>query len=266
MIVAGLELTSTTGSPPREGLAGLGAGVVELAALADDDRAGADDEDGLDVDWREGVALRRTILEFALGGLGYESTTPIRYKPTSAARTPEGWVANISAEGGSRVKEIHGRIEGPYLLVDQVELVDSGGMPVVIDKTRRFLEWRFDEYLERPVAHVIEIYDDKGQLRARQTLQVLRRIDEAQPFRLVATVPGEEHPDPVRDAPDPSVVTDARSGHGTVTIYADGQVSVVPMPGHVPQESKRSLRYFGWIVLVIVVIAVAVWRFRQIGQ
>ena len=32
-----------------EGLAGLGAGVVELAGLADDDRAGADDEDGVDV-------------------------------------------------------------------------------------------------------------------------------------------------------------------------------------------------------------------------
>ena len=30
-------------------LARLGAGIVELAGLADDDRAGADDEDGLDV-------------------------------------------------------------------------------------------------------------------------------------------------------------------------------------------------------------------------
>jgi hypothetical protein len=30
-------------------LAGLGAGVVELAGLADDDRAGADDQDALDV-------------------------------------------------------------------------------------------------------------------------------------------------------------------------------------------------------------------------
>ena len=32
-----------------EGLAGLGAGVVELAGLADDDGAGADDEDFADV-------------------------------------------------------------------------------------------------------------------------------------------------------------------------------------------------------------------------
>ena len=32
-----------------QGLAGLGAGVVELAGLADDDGAGADDEDLLDV-------------------------------------------------------------------------------------------------------------------------------------------------------------------------------------------------------------------------
>ena len=30
-----------------QGLAGLGAGIVELTGLADDDRAGADDEDGL---------------------------------------------------------------------------------------------------------------------------------------------------------------------------------------------------------------------------
>jgi hypothetical protein len=50
MIVAGLELTRTMRYPSApEGLAGLGAGVVELAPLADDDRAGAEDEDGLDV-------------------------------------------------------------------------------------------------------------------------------------------------------------------------------------------------------------------------
>jgi hypothetical protein len=32
-----------------EGFAGLRAGVIELARLADDDRAGADDEDAVDV-------------------------------------------------------------------------------------------------------------------------------------------------------------------------------------------------------------------------
>ena len=32
-----------------EGFAGLRAGIIELARLADDDRAGADDEDGMDV-------------------------------------------------------------------------------------------------------------------------------------------------------------------------------------------------------------------------
>ncbi|KAG0930899.1 hypothetical protein G6F31_016915 [Rhizopus arrhizus] len=32
-----------------QGLAGLGAGIVELAGLADDDRASTDDEDGLEV-------------------------------------------------------------------------------------------------------------------------------------------------------------------------------------------------------------------------
>ena len=32
-----------------EGLAGLRAGIIELARLADDDRAGADDEDGVNV-------------------------------------------------------------------------------------------------------------------------------------------------------------------------------------------------------------------------
>jgi hypothetical protein len=49
MIVAGLLLTSTAVTLVAQGLAGLGAGVVELAGLADDDRAGADDEDGLEV-------------------------------------------------------------------------------------------------------------------------------------------------------------------------------------------------------------------------
>ncbi len=39
-----------------QGLAGLGAGVVEFAGLTDDDRAGADDEDALDV-----CALRHVV-------------------------------------------------------------------------------------------------------------------------------------------------------------------------------------------------------------
>ena len=47
-----------------QGLAGLGAGVVEFAGLADDDRAGADDEDGFEVG-----ALRHCALRWSpLGG------------------------------------------------------------------------------------------------------------------------------------------------------------------------------------------------------
>jgi hypothetical protein len=50
MIVAGLLLTRMTlVALLAQRLAGLGAGVVELAGLADDDRAGADDEDALEV-------------------------------------------------------------------------------------------------------------------------------------------------------------------------------------------------------------------------
>jgi hypothetical protein len=40
MMVAGLEFTRMT----LQGLTGLDAGIVELAALADNDGAGADDE------------------------------------------------------------------------------------------------------------------------------------------------------------------------------------------------------------------------------
>ena len=50
MIVAGLELTRTIAvALLLQRLAGLGAGIVELAGLADDDRAGADDQDRVDV-------------------------------------------------------------------------------------------------------------------------------------------------------------------------------------------------------------------------
>ena len=50
MIVAGLVLTSTTRiTLVAQRLARLRAGVVELAGLADDDRAGADDQDGFKV-------------------------------------------------------------------------------------------------------------------------------------------------------------------------------------------------------------------------
>ena len=45
MMVAGLELTSTTSRPSSlQGAAGLGAGVVEFGGLADDDGARADDQ------------------------------------------------------------------------------------------------------------------------------------------------------------------------------------------------------------------------------
>lgn len=217
--------------------------------------------------WRDGVAMRQAIVEFALGGLGFEATTPIRYKPVSAARTPGGgWSGTIADEGGSRVKEIRGTTEGEYLLVDQVELVESGGMPVVIDKKRRFSEWRYEEYLGRPTAHVVELFDDKGVLRSRQTLRVLRHIDQLEPFRLVAAIPNEEHPDPIRDAPSPSVVTDARAGRGTVTINAEGSSEVIPLPGAIPQQSKRMLRYLGWTILVAGAMVVVAWRIRRVGQ
>ena len=48
MIVAGLELTRIIAiALVLQRLAGLRAGIVELAGLADDDRPGADDQDGL---------------------------------------------------------------------------------------------------------------------------------------------------------------------------------------------------------------------------
>ena len=50
MMVAGLLFTRMTFVALfAQRLAGLGAGVIELAGLTDDDRAGADDEDALDV-------------------------------------------------------------------------------------------------------------------------------------------------------------------------------------------------------------------------
>ena len=50
MIVAGFELTSTTSIALfAQRLAGLRAGIVELAGLPDDDRAGADDQNCVDV-------------------------------------------------------------------------------------------------------------------------------------------------------------------------------------------------------------------------
>ena len=62
MIVAGLRVDQDDPiALVAQRLAGLGAGVVELAGLADDDRAGADDEDGLDVS-----ALGHDYLSLAL--------------------------------------------------------------------------------------------------------------------------------------------------------------------------------------------------------
>jgi hypothetical protein len=50
MMVAGFELHQNDAVTfLAQRLAGLGAGIVELAGLADDDGAGADDQDGLQV-------------------------------------------------------------------------------------------------------------------------------------------------------------------------------------------------------------------------
>ena len=73
MIVAGLELTRTIAvALGAQSLAGLGAGIIEFAGLADDDRAGADDEDCGDIgplrhgssgaapEWTRGARLAST--------------------------------------------------------------------------------------------------------------------------------------------------------------------------------------------------------------
>ena len=50
MIVAGLEFTRMTRKPSAfSALQACAPGIVELAGLSDDDRAGADDEDGIDI-------------------------------------------------------------------------------------------------------------------------------------------------------------------------------------------------------------------------
>ncbi|MCC7389782.1 MAG: hypothetical protein IT431_13555 [Phycisphaerales bacterium] len=217
--------------------------------------------------WRDGVALREALVGFSIGGLGYEATTPIRYRPAGAERNADGgWIATIQDEEGARVKEIHGSTEGEYLLVDQIELVKSGGMPVIIDKRRRFSEWYDEEYLGRPVAHIVEVFDDQGTLRSRQTLRTLRQIDKSQAFGLVAAIPDEEHPDPIRDAMSPSVVTDARAGRETVTIEHEGAREVMPLPGAIPQQSRRALRYVGWTLLAVGVMVVVAWRIRRTAR
>jgi hypothetical protein len=68
MIVAGFEFTSTTRiALVPEGLAGLGAGVVELAALSDDDGAGAEEQD-------RRMSSRRGIGRECRGSAGREGT------------------------------------------------------------------------------------------------------------------------------------------------------------------------------------------------
>jgi hypothetical protein len=50
MIVAGLRVDQDDAEPfLAERFAGLGAGIVELASLTDDDRPGSDDQDALDI-------------------------------------------------------------------------------------------------------------------------------------------------------------------------------------------------------------------------
>ncbi len=67
----GLELTrATLDALFAEAAAGLGAGVIEFAGLADDDGAGADDEDGLDGGIFQLVRLIRLVRLVRLGGLG----------------------------------------------------------------------------------------------------------------------------------------------------------------------------------------------------
>ncbi len=213
--------------------------------------------------WREGVALRRTVVEFVLGGLGYESTTPIQYKPLTAAREFDGsWVARIANDDATRVKELHGYVDGTDLLVDRIELIESGTMLTVVDKQRRFLEWQYDEYFGRSVAHIVETYDENGILRSRKTLHAAHTIDPRVPFESVAKLPDESHPDPIRDAASPLIVTDARPGRETITITRGDTIEVQSLPGSVPEDSKRTLRYIGWIVIVGAVCAVAWWRLR----
>ena len=71
-----------------EGLAGLHAGIVELAALPDDDGAGADDEDALDIR--------------AFGHNFRVSNTSRRENRVPASRRPSGDVRKPLATGPSR--------------------------------------------------------------------------------------------------------------------------------------------------------------------
>ena len=64
-----------------EGFAGLGAGIVELARLADEDRSGADDEDGVDVS---------ALGHLAESGFGLRICAALRR--SSARSAPAAWL------------------------------------------------------------------------------------------------------------------------------------------------------------------------------
>ena len=83
-------------------LAGLGAGIIELARLADDDRAGADDQDGVDVCafWHVGGVL------FEPGPFGYRREAADLASPTGELHVSVASATRQPADARCRLRQL----------------------------------------------------------------------------------------------------------------------------------------------------------------
>ena len=128
MIVAGFELTSTTSIAfLAQRFAGLRAGVIELAGLADDDRAGADEQNLLDVGaFRHGAAsamLRHHVDESLEEVIGVVRTRA----------TPRDDIARRkSGNRGARALRLCGRSDSDGVMRGSFERIGINGEAVIL--------------------------------------------------------------------------------------------------------------------------------------
>jgi hypothetical protein len=209
--------------------------------------------------------IRTHLSEIIWGGFGGGAKTEVGFQPSEATLHPDGrWIGRVTSRNGMRIEEYRGHYDPTLcrIIVDETEIIRSDDNEIYLGIRHVFSEWRFNDYLNRPVAHRIEKYVADGTLKWRLVLKEIEPFPHSL-FATLTKVPDLEHGDAIRGEIKPDNIMDVRPAKQSITYIHNGKYVTESNPIEIPPARGGLLRYVGWSVASLAVAGIVVLYARK---
>lgn len=179
--------------------------------------------------------------------------------PVSVQRAGSGWSSDLETPSGDRRFRLTGTIvdesgrESLHFVESRTVLsIDES----LVGSSIRFLDWRHDAFLERDIAHRVEMRWGNGPMSYSIDLLEIRALNPGELDPLLST-PTTDGQDPVRGALTVRAVNDSRTGRSMLRTDTGGLISDRNSTDHGTDQTWKIVAVIG-AVLVFVLIAVKI--------